>query len=78
MRNVNLAEVMEKKWEEELRKQKKIKQETDCMEARNNEETEPLVTKVETVKITTFQNPTEEEIQQLLSKQTDSGEKKNC
>ena len=78
MRNVNLAEMMEKKWEEELRKQNKIKQETDCMEARNNEETEPLVTKVETVKITTFQNPTEEEIQQLLSKQTDSGEKKNC
>ena len=69
---------MEKKWEEELRKQNKIKQETDCMEARNNEETEPLVTKVETVKITTFQNPTEEEIQQLLSKQTDLGEKKNC
>ena len=78
MRSVNLAEMMEKKWEEELRKQNKIKQETDCMEARNNEETEPLVTKVETVKITTFQNPTEEEIQQLLSKQTDSGEKKNC
>ena len=50
---MNLAKMMEKKWEEELRKQNKIKQETDCMEARNNEETEPLVTKVETVKITT-------------------------
>ena len=69
---------MQKKWEEEIRKQKKIKQETDWKDAKNNESTEPMVTKVETVKRTNFENPSAGEIQQLFSTQTDLGEKKNC
>ena len=77
MRSMEIAEMRAKNWEEKIRRQNKIKQETDWKAAENNGNKYTGVTKADIVKRTTFENPTEEEIQQLVEKPNDLGEKKN-
>ena len=77
MRSLEIGEMKEKILEENIRKENRRKQETDWKAAKNNGNTDLGVTKDEIVKGTTFENLTEDEIQQLVPKQNVLGEKKN-